>query len=108
MKKNKIRPTKLNPLGDKPVKDLSEMEEILHQFTIMREDMDAKIATVIEAVQISEAAMNRRMDGLEYKMDVLKEDMDTRFLLLSRKIDGVTGRVENHEGRITNLEAANT
>lgn len=89
-------------------KEDKRTEEMKHYIGIIFEHFDAKIATVIEAVQINKQSLERRMDGLEYKMDVLKEDMDTRFLLLSRKIDRVIGRVDNHEERITNLEAANT
>ena len=87
-------------------KDDKRMEEMKHYIGIIIEHFDAKIATVIEGLNGTKESLGRRMDGLEYKMDAMRADINQTFKLIAGKTDKNEGRIDNHEERITNLEKA--
>jgi chromosome segregation ATPase len=109
-----------------PVKDLNEEESLMHYNAVMAEELRSQMKLLMETV-------DGRMSTFEQKIDGLRNEMNARFEIveaaikvngqritnveaeiqqmegrLSKKIDTITKRIDNHEDRISPLEQAQT
>lgn len=84
-----------------PVKELSRDEEMMHYNAVQFEEIRSTMRVLIEGMEGIKATLEKRMDRMENKLDawIAKLSSDT--------ID-LKSRSEDHEKRITTLEAART
>ncbi len=86
-------------------------EEIVHQFHVVSEDVISKVKQVAEGVANLNEKFDRRIDGLEQKMDERQKDLlaaikfsyaelDRRIIYLETELQTLKHRVEQIERRI--------
>ncbi|MFA4873916.1 MAG: hypothetical protein WC956_06385 [bacterium] len=109
---------------DTPVGELSEKDTIMHYNAVLLEELKSKMDFVIEFMQASVSELNRKIDALNYKVDMmaiefdkklqaLEERLTRRFDVkldaleerLTARIDKIAVRLDDHEGRIATVES---
>lgn len=111
------------------IKDLNREDTIEHYNAVLLEQIDSKMSTVIEVMEATKTELKRDMNNLEKKLtqdnelikgalrdlagrqiatdkkvDILTSEMHEVETRLTGKIDKIGEKVDNHEGRIVNLE----
>jgi polyhydroxyalkanoate synthesis regulator phasin len=88
-----------------------KMEEVIHRFQIITESLEDKVQQVAEGVVNLNEKFDRRLDGLDRKIDEKHQDLlaaikfsyaelDRRILFLETEMQVLRTRVEEIEKRI--------
>lgn len=87
---------------DTPIDELGEKETIMHYNSVMIEELNSKMQLVLECVQASTKQLD---DKIESVRSELLNKMEMLRLEFCSKFNRTTERFEDHERRITALEA---
>lgn len=93
-------------------KDISMLHVAVSEHTRLIKGLDTRMGGVenqIKGLGSEVSSLGAKVSGLDAKIDVvrteLKDDMHQMEVRLSDKIDGHAARLDNHESRITLVEA---
>ncbi len=109
---------------DTPTEELDEKDTIMHYNAVLLEELKSKMDFVIEFMTASVSQLNRKIDALDYKVDMMAIEFDKKLLAseerltrqfdakldameerLTARIDRIAIRLDDHEGRIATVES---
>ena len=105
-------------MGPKTIDELSHKESIAHYNAVMIEELRSQFKFVIEKSESSEGRLRQLIEDLrkenqedhdDIKLVLRKnsdmfEQVDRRFDILEKKVDGLEQKVESHDRRFESLE----